>query len=126
MYSLGSGPPAGQGVSRLAGIWVCSGTHRDSKPRSSQATANSAAGMVYSVLKLKIPSCIRPLLPGQRGSNEFEVTIYGGRGAVIARLPGLTGGVFGMTHSALAGDDAVQHGILFTVDADINQIEHIT
>ena len=42
-YSLGSWPPPGNGVRRLAGMWVCSGTNSDSKPRSSAARASSSA-----------------------------------------------------------------------------------
>src|SRR5712692_9651153 len=58
MYSVGNSPPPGNGVRRLAGIWVRSGNQRDSKPRSSHVRANSSASIVYSVLKVRIPNCI--------------------------------------------------------------------
>jgi hypothetical protein len=35
----------GDGLLRLTGTWVCSGTNSDSKPRSSSARANSAMSM---------------------------------------------------------------------------------
>ncbi len=41
-YSLGSGSPEGNGVRRLVGMCVCSGTKSDSKPRSSAARASSS------------------------------------------------------------------------------------
>src|SRR4029450_4659052 len=59
-YSSGNSPPPGYCDSRLAGIWVCSGNHSDSNPRASHSRASSSAGMVYSVLKLKMPSFIAP------------------------------------------------------------------
>ena len=41
-YSRGSSVPPGKGVRRLAGMWVCSVTNNDSKPRSSAARASSS------------------------------------------------------------------------------------
>ena len=42
----GEGPrPRARGLCRLAGMWVCSGTHRDSKPRSSRRRAKSSGRM---------------------------------------------------------------------------------
>src|SRR5690606_3110397 len=37
-------PPGGYGVLREHGIWLCSPYHRDSKPRSSSATARVVGG----------------------------------------------------------------------------------
>ena len=65
-YSLGRGPPPGQGVRRLAGMWVCSVTKSDSKPRSSRPYASSSMRMEYSVGKMKAPICMR--LPPRSGS----------------------------------------------------------
>ena len=39
LYCAGSSPPAGYGVRRLTGMWVCSGKNSDSKPRSSTSLA---------------------------------------------------------------------------------------
>ena len=50
-----SASPVGGGVSRLVGMWVCSGTHRESKPRSSAARASSATAMERSVAKMVTP-----------------------------------------------------------------------
>ena len=44
-YSRGSSPPPRQGERRLAGMWVCSGTKRESKPRSSSAGASSVSAI---------------------------------------------------------------------------------
>ena len=46
LYSSGSSPPPGQGLRRLVGMWVCSGTKSDSKPRSSASRASSSMRMV--------------------------------------------------------------------------------
>ena len=45
LYSGGSSPPPGYGVSRLTGIWVCSGSISDSNPRSSTLRPSSAGCM---------------------------------------------------------------------------------
>ena len=57
-YSSGNGgapsrPP--HGVSRLVGMWLCSGNHSDSKPRSSAALANSTGPMALSVGNIITP-----------------------------------------------------------------------
>ena len=57
-YSSGSGgapsrPP--HGVWRLVGMWLCSGNHSDSKPRSSVALANSTGPMALSVGNIITP-----------------------------------------------------------------------
>ena len=44
-YSFDSSPPPGNGVARLAGMWVCSGKNKLSKPRSSAALATAGGGM---------------------------------------------------------------------------------
>ena len=46
LYWRGSSPPAGKGVSRLAGICVCSGKSSDSKPRSSASLPRRAGSIV--------------------------------------------------------------------------------
>ena len=57
-YSRGRvGPPA-HGLRRLAGMWVCSGTKSDSKPRCSAARASSAIGTAKSVAKMNTPWCM--------------------------------------------------------------------
>jgi hypothetical protein len=54
-YSLGSSPPPGHGLRRLAGMCVCSGNHTDSKPRSSSARASSSGAIAYSVGNITTP-----------------------------------------------------------------------
>ena len=44
-YSRGSSLPPGHGLLRLAGMWVCSGSQSDSKPRDSSSRARASAGM---------------------------------------------------------------------------------
>ena len=44
LYSRGSSPPPGQGVSRLTGMWVCSARKSDSKPRSSARRGQPGGG----------------------------------------------------------------------------------
>ena len=44
LYSGGSSPPAGYGVSRLTGMWVCSGNSSESKPACSTSGATSCGG----------------------------------------------------------------------------------
>jgi len=41
-YSRGRSAPPGHGLLRLAGMWVCSGTNSDSKPRPSVSRARSS------------------------------------------------------------------------------------
>ena len=48
-YISGRSPPPGNGVARLAGMWVCSGKNRLSRPRSSTARATSTGPMAVSV-----------------------------------------------------------------------------
>ena len=45
-YSRGSSGPPGHGLRRLAGMWVCSGTNSDSKPRCSASRASSSIRIV--------------------------------------------------------------------------------
>ena len=47
--------PVGGGVRRLAGMWVCSGSHSDANPRASASTASSAGPIVWSVAKIASP-----------------------------------------------------------------------
>ena len=57
-YSSGRGPSAGlpfQGVSRLVGMWLCSGNHNDSNPRSSQAWAKAIGWIALSVGNISTP-----------------------------------------------------------------------
>src|SRR5215831_4757427 len=61
-YSLGRVPPPGHGLRRLVGMWVCSVTNRDSKPRASRARARSSMRIEYSVGKMKAPTCMPCLL----------------------------------------------------------------
>ncbi len=54
-------------------MWVCSATHRDSKPRSSSAFPSSAGWIESAVGKIAAPNCIGPP-PGQATSAAGEVT----------------------------------------------------
>ena len=57
-YTSGSGSPVndpGHGVSRLTGMWLCSGSQSDSKPRSSTARASSAGEMPSSPSMSEMP-----------------------------------------------------------------------
>ncbi len=62
MYLKYSGisPPPGKGVARLAGMWVCSVTHIDSRPRASTSFARTSGMIMPSTLWLTIPSFIPP------------------------------------------------------------------
>ncbi len=85
MYCFGSSPPAGQGVSRLAGMWVCSGNHSDSKPRSSAAFARTSGGIEYSVLKDITPRCIAVSSSGSgRAALEGDSVRVGSGAAGLA------------------------------------------
>ena len=46
LYSSGSVLPPGHGLRRLVGMWVCSGTKSDSKPRASASRASSSMRIV--------------------------------------------------------------------------------
>src|SRR5439155_25876329 len=39
-------------------MWVCSGTHSDSKPRPSASRASSSMRIAYSVAKMQTPTCM--------------------------------------------------------------------
>jgi hypothetical protein len=56
-YSSGSSPLAapGYGVVRLVGMWVCSGSHSEAKPRSSVARASSTTSIDLSVANIVTP-----------------------------------------------------------------------
>ncbi len=58
LYSSGRGAPPGHGVARSVGMWVCSVTHSDSKPRCSSSTARSSGRIDRSVGKRRAPMCI--------------------------------------------------------------------
>ena len=55
LYSRGSSPPAGYGVARLAGMWVCSGKNTDSNPSASARVASHAGVTDSSVAKIARP-----------------------------------------------------------------------
>ena len=57
-YSSGSSGPPGHGVRRLVGMWVCSVTQSDSKPRSSISVARRSGRIERSVGKIRAPMCI--------------------------------------------------------------------
>ena len=59
-YSSGSEPSGvpGNRVSRSTGMWTCSGTQSDSKPRSSAARASEIGSMARSVAKMNTPCFI--------------------------------------------------------------------
>jgi len=59
LSSMGWSGATGHGVRRLVGMWVCSGSHRLSKPRASQARASSTIPMETSVGKMVTPWRIR-------------------------------------------------------------------
>lgn len=59
LYSSGSSPPAGWGVSRLTGMWVCSGNQIDSNPRDSASIASSAGWADSAVGKMARPKSMR-------------------------------------------------------------------
>ncbi len=54
-YCSGRSPPPGHGVSRLAGMWVCSGTQSESNPRASASRASSTMPIERSVGNIVIP-----------------------------------------------------------------------
>src|SRR5215210_1992908 len=60
-YFRGSSPPLGQGDFRLRGMWVCSATNRESKPRSSMAVARAPGAIPSSVTNVEIPNFISSL-----------------------------------------------------------------
>ena len=67
--SASSASPVGGGVRRDVGMWVCSGIHTESNPRSSAATATSGTGIDRSVEKIVTPKRMaRSLLSGSRGT----------------------------------------------------------
>src|SRR6478752_6564048 len=53
-YSSGSSPPAGYGVSRLTGMWVCSGRYSPANPRCSSSRATRTGVIVRSVRKIVV------------------------------------------------------------------------
>ena len=54
-YSSSSGSPIGAGVRRLVGMWVCSGSQIELKPRASTSRASSTGSMLWSVRKIVTP-----------------------------------------------------------------------
>ena len=55
LYFSGSSAPLGCGVVRLVGMWVCSGSHSESRPRSSAARASSTTSIDTSVANIVTP-----------------------------------------------------------------------
>ena len=53
--SASSASPVGGGVRRLTGMWVCSGSHSDCRPRASASRASSTMSMLTSVANIVIP-----------------------------------------------------------------------
>src|SRR5262249_46186677 len=66
LYCSGSSPPA-NGLRRLVGVCVCSGTQRDSKLRASASRASSSMRMAYSVAKMQTPIFMRSSCSAGRG-----------------------------------------------------------
>ena len=54
-YSGGNSPPPGKGVRREVGMCVCSGNHRDSKPRASTSAPSSSGRIESLVGNMKMP-----------------------------------------------------------------------
>ena len=61
-YAFGSAAPPGHGDRRLAGMWVCSGTNRDSKPLASASRASTSMRMAKSVANMENTDLHRILL----------------------------------------------------------------
>src|SRR5436190_1263329 len=55
--SASSASPVGGGVRRLVGMWVCSGTYSEYKPRASISRASSTGPTVWSVMNIVTPKC---------------------------------------------------------------------
>jgi len=55
LYLSGSGPPAGWVGAGVTGMWVCSGSHSESSPRSSTARASSTTPIETSVTNIVTP-----------------------------------------------------------------------
>src|SRR5688572_14938326 len=93
LYCSGSWPPA-NGLRRLVGMCVCSGTHSDSKLRASASRASSSMRIAYSVAKMQTPTCMSSsVLPGgpgggARGSGHEREVRVGGEPAAITALEG--------------------------------------
>src|SRR3989441_3810841 len=66
LYCSGSCWPPANGLRRLVGMCVCSGTHSDSKLRASASRASSSMRIAYSVAKMQTPMCMRDP-PGSAG-----------------------------------------------------------
>ena len=66
VYSSGSSPPAGYGVRRPVGMWVCSGKKSDSKPRLSSSRARTSGRMDKSVGNIVTPISMHPSLKARR------------------------------------------------------------
>src|ERR1700730_10842760 len=66
-YSRGRLGPPGHGLLRLAGIWGCSGSQIDSKPRASSSRASSATWMAESVGNMAMPYFMRSASQVDRG-----------------------------------------------------------
>ncbi len=47
---------SGGGVRRLVGMWVCSGTYSECRPRASTSRASSTGPMVWSVMNIVTPN----------------------------------------------------------------------
>ena len=55
LYSSANGSPAGAGVRRLTGMWVCSGNQIESNPRSSAARPSWTGSFAWSVGYIVMP-----------------------------------------------------------------------
>ena len=67
-YFSGRSPPRGFGVSRLAGMCVCSANSSASKPASSAARPSSAGAIARSVGKIMRPNLMPPPGPSPDGA----------------------------------------------------------
>ena len=71
-FAVGPGNAVGSEQSRT-GMWVCSVTNIDSKPRSSAATATSAGVAVWSVKCIITPMCIASFMVGSKLDRRVAV-----------------------------------------------------
>src|ERR1700692_1834011 len=79
-YFFGRSPPLGKGDLRVNGMWECSGTQSESKPRSSSARASSVGDIEWCVKNMAPPMRIVvslvASLADQVAGDEFRVVIY--------------------------------------------------
>src|SRR5438552_3263323 len=84
LYCSGSCWPPANGLRRLVGMCVCSGTHSDSKLRASASRASSSMRIAYSVAKMQTPMCMRDP-PGSAGRGGARRGWAGHEGKVRVR-----------------------------------------